>query len=189
MQPYAQTILSRSLTILQTTLTQELTQQDVNLDFAVCSLDTIGALSEGFTNNFPALLQSLGPESCTALRECVFRCCQSSNDDVKQSGFSLSGELSQTSFELLAPVSAQLLELAFNNLNVDDVENDSKMGICNNACWTAGLLALQMGPELILPYAASLAATFSFLMAQCDGAYEPICMCANVCACGERLCV
>ena len=155
--------------MIQSTLTEYTTQgpeADVSLDFVVCGLDMISSLSEGFETNFSLLLQSIGPDGCTAVRDLLFQCLVSVDEEVKQSGLALSGELTKTTYDLLISppaVSHKLMQLCFDNLNFD------QSGVCNNAAWTIGELVLRMGSEQVSPYASSIVASIAILMEQCAG--------------------
>jgi hypothetical protein len=83
-------------------------------DFIICSLDVISALCEGMNTFFPALVN----ESVERLFELMFVSMSDTMPEVRQSGFSLSGEICKSSFVLInQPRAAKMMELILQNLN------------------------------------------------------------------------
>ncbi|KAJ1439687.1 armadillo-type protein [Ochromonadaceae sp. CCMP2298] len=109
-------------------------------DFAICSLDVVSALSEGLGGAFVGLVNDT--QTGGVLLQLMFACIRDDLPELRQSGFSLSGEVCKQSFPLLAaqPESVpQLLSLCISALDTDYPL------VCNNAAWTIGELALQVG--------------------------------------------
>jgi transportin-1 len=111
-------------------------------DFAICALDVISSLAEGLGPSFAGLIQ--GNEN--NVLEQMFGCMKDSMDAVRQSAFSLAGDLSKSCTELLLPVKAQLFTLAVGNLDPDVPM------VCNNASWTIGELAIRMDGHDMAPF-------------------------------------
>mmetsp|Transcript_19376 Transcript_19376/g.20998 ORF Transcript_19376/g.20998 Transcript_19376/m.20998 type:complete len:1025 (+) Transcript_19376:149-3223(+) len=146
----------------------------VNKDFAVCAMDVISAISEGIHMHFIHLITPTASDvasslySIDLLLEVMFLGLRDSDlPELRQSSFSLAGELCKHSFPVLAnapgipqatpsphlhqPVNQQvsavqeLLTLATNNL-------DSNYPlVCNNAAWTIGELSIHLPPQHLLP--------------------------------------
>lgn len=115
-------------------------------DFAICALDVISALCEGLGGMFGTLVQNA--QSREALYELMFVALADPLPELRQSGFSLSGELCKHAFSQLVDQAAasQILQRAIAGLHTDHPL------VCNNAAWTIGELALQAGGEFLLPY-------------------------------------
>lgn len=115
-------------------------------DFAICSLDVISALCEGLGGMFGTLV--LNAHSREALFELMYAALADPLPELRQSGFSLSGELCKHAFsQLVDQASAtRVLQHAIVSLDTDYPL------VCNNAAWTIGELALQAGGEFLQPY-------------------------------------
>lgn len=114
-------------------------------DFAICALDVISALCEGLGELFASLVRDTSSQE--TLFQLMFAAMQDSLPELRQSSFSLAGELSKHCVGLVGPaVAAQLLQQSIPCLNTDYPL------VCNNAAWTVGELALQVGGEFMQQY-------------------------------------
>jgi len=115
-------------------------------DFAVCALDVISGLSEGLGEMFVTLVTS-----SKELHELLLRCMVASMNDehaeLRQSGFSLSGDICKNSFGLVnQEVAVAIMDCALKNL-----EPEFPL-VCNNAVWTVGELAVQVKGDFMSDY-------------------------------------
>ena len=111
--PFAHSTLTRCLRIISDTMAAN-AAADVGQydgpeppakDFAVCALDVLSSLAEGFGS--PAFRSLIGGNESNLL-EILFLCMKDSMDAVRQSAFSLAGDLSKACVELLLPVKTQV---------------------------------------------------------------------------------
>lgn len=155
-QIYIQQIYMRSLRILDTTLKansknrENLENEDPpSKDFAICSLDVISAICEGLGHLFGTLVGDTN--TINGLLELMFNAIHDDLPELRQGGFSLSGELCKQSISLISPeIATQIIELAIVSLNPENPL------VCNNAAWTVGELSLQVNNEFIKPYLTRL---------------------------------
>jgi transportin-1 len=119
-------------------------------DFAICALDVISALCEGLDDLFATLVRD-GNNTRDALFQLMFTALQDSLPELRQSGFSLAGEISKHSIALVTPeLAAQLVQYCVQCL---DTEHPL---VCNNAAWAVGELALRVGGDFLQPHIAHL---------------------------------
>ncbi|MEW5299688.1 MAG: hypothetical protein WDW36_002678 [Sanguina aurantia] len=123
---------------------------EYNREFIVSSLDMISALAEGLGSSVEVLV------SGSVLVEALVACCSDEEADVRQSAFALVGDLARVSSTHLRAATPQLILAALANLELASVVQ-SNMKACNNACWALGELAIKLPPELLQPYAESVA--------------------------------
>jgi transportin-1 len=167
-QSYVQHIYQRSLRMLQMVMKPVAGGEDEDFeapvkDFAICALDVISALSEGLGDLFPTLVAG----SRDVLLEGMLLTMNDELAELRQSGFSLSGEVCKNSFSLLtAEVAGHVLELAVRNLDVDFPL------VCNNAAWTVGELALQAKGDFMRPYVPRVMQALIVALQQPDGVLE-----------------
>lgn len=114
-------------------------------DFAVCAMDVLSALSEGLEQHFLELARP----SREVLLQVTFLALHDSMPELRQSAFSLTGELCKFCFSALftPELAKNLLELCVHNL-------DAQLApfVCNNAAWTIGELALLVGGDFMRPF-------------------------------------
>lgn len=113
---YAYRTLARCLQIISSTMSAN-AAADVGQcsesvappkDFAICALDVISSLAEGFGS--PAFGKLIESNESNIL-ELLFSCMKDSMDSVRQSAFSLAGDLSKSCTEILLPVKNQVSQL------------------------------------------------------------------------------
>jgi transportin-1 len=133
-----------------------------NKDFAICGLDVISAQCEGLGELFATLVNDAGSKE--GLFQLIFAALQDPLPELRQSGFSLAGEICKHAIALVSPaVAAQLLQACVLSLDTDYPL------VCNNAAWAAGELALQVGGEFLQPYIAQLMhALITGMFASCN---------------------
>lgn len=75
-------------------------------DFAICALDVIGSLAEGMGSHFSKIIE--GNEN--NLLEVLFSCMKDTMDAIRQSAFSLAGDITVSYTALLLPVKNQVID-------------------------------------------------------------------------------
>ncbi|EHA57216.1 hypothetical protein MCOR27_003949 [Pyricularia oryzae] len=149
--PYAQPIFRRCLEIIHQNLEQShhaknngaIDQPD--RDFLVTSLDMLSAIVQCLE---PAKSSELVGQSNQQLFELLGLCMDDLADEVKQSAYALLGDCARYVFGQLQPNLATLLPILLKQLDLDnllDEEMDDDFGVVNNACWSAGEIAIQHG--------------------------------------------
>jgi len=154
-QQHIQVIYSRCLRLLSHSLQNggdenghyKVDESDgLEKDFAICALDVLSSLCEGLQGLFAELVSQTGTHDI--LFALMFSAMRDSVSEVRQSAFSLSGELVKHSFAALMtlPRAERLVELILPNLDTDHPL------VSNNAAWTLGELAMQTGGAFLEQY-------------------------------------
>ena len=96
--------------------------------------------------------------ACAGDREAV---TDAESPGVRRSAFALVGDVAKApgAAAHLAPMLAHIVDAAAANLEPAMVQAWN-MGACNNACWSAGEMAMAFPPETLAPHAPRLAAAF-----------------------------
>lgn len=115
-------------------------------DFVVCALDVVSALVEGLHDLFGSVVADT--QSHAALFGILFTVCSDAYPELRQSAFSLAGEVCKHCFVCLVDVTiaTTLVQQAVRNLNGDFPL------VCNNAAWCIGELALHSGGDFMAPF-------------------------------------
>lgn len=168
---YIPMVYQRCLRLLQKSLhpslraNQDDNEEDDNgmlhIDYAICALDVISALSEGLGSSFYSLIAS----THTHLIQYMFWAMNYAHfPELKQSAFSLSGEIckvtgadDQKSQLFNADLIHQLLTICIMNMDVHYPL------VCNNAAWTVGELVMRFDqdPKYLRPHTAKLIAVLT----------------------------
>lgn len=136
--PYAQNIYIRCLTIINKTLNLDVDEDDdIPKDITICCLDVISGMCEGMDDNFMSLVNATNSSNALLLN--LFKSLDDEVADVRQSGFSLAGELSKISanHENVFDITMMHALTAKCLLNLDTDYQE----VCNNAVWTLGQIA------------------------------------------------
>lgn len=120
------------------------------IDFAVVCIDLIGGLVQGLgaslpTSNIPILL------------DIDLECCRNGDQDVRQSGFALLGDLAQRCTSIL-PNQASLLSF-LEPISENLVYNEEKgvnFSIANNSAWALGELSPLLTHHSLSPLVTTL---------------------------------
>lgn len=161
--PFSQPIFRRCVTIIHQSLEQSLTANNspgngVDLpdkDFLVTSLDLLSAITQALEDGKAAELVA---EAQPAFFELLGLCMEDPADEVRQSAYALLGDCAKFVFSQMRPCVPQLLPILVKQLDFADVldeEMESGFSVINNACWSAGEIALQHGKEMA-PYTDEL---------------------------------
>jgi len=159
--PYAQPIFRRCVNIIHQNLEQSLaaasntTYDQPDKDFLVTSLDLQSAIIQALDDSKAGQLVS---ESQPAFFELLSFCMEDPADEVRQSAYALLGDCARYIFPQLQPCLPQILPVLLKQLdleNILDEEIDTGFNVVNNACWSAGEIAMQHGKGMG-PYAGEL---------------------------------
>ncbi|EQL02830.1 Armadillo-like helical [Ophiocordyceps sinensis CO18] len=160
--PYAQPIFVRCVNIIHMNLEQSLAAAgNVSLDqpdkdFLITSLDLLSAVVQALEDERSAELIKTSPHP---FFELLGFCMEDPTDEVRQSAYALVGDCAKYVFPQLQPHVPTMVPILLKQLDMDNVldeEMDSGFGVVNNACWSAGEIAMQHGkgmarwaPELL----------------------------------------
>lgn len=149
--PYAGPIFQRCVNIIHNNLEQSLASvtnaaiDAPDKDFLITSLDLLSAIVQALNPEQATQLVSNSPQP---LFELLSFCMEDPTDEVRQSAYALLGDCAKFLFPLLEPHLQKLMPFLVKQLDMDDIldENvDSGFGVVNNACWSAGEIALRYG--------------------------------------------
>jgi len=140
---FSQSIYNRCLTIIINTFDNNNGDDDDEIpkDIAICCFDVLSGLCEGMGQTFITLVTSTNSNSLLLAQ--IFRSINDSIPEVRQSGFSLAGEVCSKCPHLLDfSTMIRLIQDCSICLDVDYPE------VCNNASWSLGQIAAS---ELPMP--------------------------------------
>lgn len=159
--PFAGDVYNRALQILSESLIAEQNcQNDDTLDspekeFAITALDLIDGLVLGLGTQVTELINSISPP----LDELIMAALEDSSMDVRQSTFSLVGDLATTgNTGVLQQYLEQILETALVHMDMQ-----YGPGVFNNAVWATGEISLQVGTA-IKPFIPRLFTTLAQIL-------------------------
>ncbi|KAI2609271.1 ARM repeat-containing protein [Hypoxylon sp. NC1633] len=147
--PYAKPIFVRCVNIIHQNLEASLAlTNDPSLDtpdkdFLVTSLDLLSAIIQALD---PAKSAELVQGSQPAFFELLTFCMEDPTDEVRQSAYALLGDCTKYVFEQLQPSLPGIFPVLLKQLDLDsilDEDIDSAYGVVNNACWSAGEIAIR----------------------------------------------
>lgn len=152
--PYAEPIFARCVNIIHHTLEQSIAAvtntgyDQPEKDFLVTSIDLLGAIIQALDNTKAVALVN----SHAQFFELLSCCMEDPTDEVQQSAYALLGDCSKYVFDQLKPsLPGSILPILLRRLdleNILDEEIDSSFSVVNNACWSAGEIAVQYKKEL-----------------------------------------
>jgi hypothetical protein len=148
-EPFAQPIFSRCVTIIHRNL-EEAMQASSNpglevpeKDFLVTSLDLLSAIVQ-------ALDEQRSTELVASSQPSIFQllayCMKEENNDVRQSAYALLGDFAVFLFAQLRPWVPSMLDIVIAQLDMTQVQYDGEetnYAVINNACWSAGEIAMR----------------------------------------------
>ncbi|XP_044716345.1 importin subunit beta-2 [Hirsutella rhossiliensis] len=160
--PYAPPIFMRCVNIIHMNLEQSLaaagnvTLDQPDKDFLITSLDLLSAVVQALEDEKSAELVKNSPHP---FFELLGFCMEDPTDEVRQSAYALLGDCAKYVFPQLQQHLPTMVPILLKQLDMDNVldeEMDSGFGVVNNACWSAGEVAMQHGkgmtqwaPELL----------------------------------------
>lgn len=149
--PYSPTIFTRCVNIIHVNLEQTLgastnTPNDIpDKDFLITSLDLLSAIIQALDEPKCAELVKSSQQS---FFELLSFCLQDPDDGVRQSAYALLGDCAKYVFPQLEQFLPTMVPILLKQIDMDsilDEDIDSGFGVVNNACWSAGELALKLG--------------------------------------------
>ncbi|KAK3327965.1 armadillo-type protein [Cercophora scortea] len=159
--PYAEPIFARCINIIHQNLEQSVAARNnpnfdqPDKDFLVTSLDVLSAIIQALDDEKAAQLVS---SSQPAFFELLSFCMEDPADEVQQSAYALLGDCSKYVFKQLEPFLPSILPILVKRLDLDNIldeEIDSGFSVVNNACWSAGEIAVQYKKGMA-PFASEL---------------------------------
>ncbi|KAK8017561.1 hypothetical protein PG993_013887 [Apiospora rasikravindrae] len=124
-------------------------------DFLVTSLDLLSAIIQALDKQKSAQLVK---ESQLPFFELLTFCLEDPQDEVRQSAYALLGDCAKYVFGELQSSLGNIFPILLKQLDLDsilDEEIDSGFSVVNNACWSAGEIAIQHR-EGMAPYVPEL---------------------------------
>ncbi|KAI8627691.1 armadillo-type protein [Xylariaceae sp. FL1651] len=152
--PYAQPIFGRCVNIIHQNLESSLAlannpSLDVpDKDFLVTSLDLLSAIIQALDMSKSAKLVE---ESQPAFFELMILCMEDPTDEVRQSAYALLGDCAKYVYGQLKSSLPSVFPVLLKQLDLDsilDEDIDSGFSVVNNACWSAGEIAIQHKSEM-----------------------------------------
>lgn len=168
-RPYAEPIFQRSINIIHANLEQNMAAasnpsiDQPDKDFLITSLDLLSAIIQALDGNGAAELVS---STNGSLFELLGLCLEDPSDEVRQSAYALLGDCARYVFPQLQPYLSSVIPMILKQLdfeNVLDEDIDNSFAVINNACWSAGEIAMQHGKGMA-PYVPELLQRFVDLM-------------------------
>jgi HEAT repeat protein len=162
--PYAEPIFARCVNIIHQNLEQSLaannnpTIDHPDRDFLVTSLDLLSSVVQALDDKKAATLIEKTP----TFFELLSFCMEDPADEVRQSAYALLGDCSKYVFEQMKPFLPSIFPILLKQLDLDNIldeEIDSGFSVVNNACWSAGEIALQFKTGMA-PYIPELLQRF-----------------------------
>ncbi|PNY29515.1 Importin subunit beta-2, partial [Tolypocladium capitatum] len=149
--PYAPPIFMRCVNIIHMNLEQSLSAvgnvclEQPDKDFLITSLDLLSAVIQALEGEKSVELIKNSPQP---FFELLSFCMEDPTDEVRQSAYALVGDSAKYLFPQLQPHVPTMIPILLKQLDMDSVldeEMDSGFGVVNNACWSAGEVAMQHG--------------------------------------------
>lgn len=158
--PYAEPIFTRCINIIHENLEQNMIAvhnadaDPINKDFLVTSLDLLSAVIQALQDDKSEALV----KTQSTFFEMLSFCMQDPLDEVRQSAYALVGDCARYVFEQLRPAIPSVMPILLKQLDLDDIlddDIDASFNVVNNACWSAGEIAVQYG-KAMEPYVQEL---------------------------------
>lgn len=158
---YAAPIFSRCIRIIRTNLEEYMVAVNNSImdvpdkDFLVTSLDLLSAIIQALDNKkSEELVSSTQPRFFDLLTFCM----EDPANDVRQSSYALLGDCAKYVFPQLQPFLPSIMPVLIKQLDLQAVMQDQidhGFSVVNNACWSAGEIAIQQGKGMA-PYVEDL---------------------------------
>jgi len=159
--PYAEPVFGRCVNIIHQSLEQSLAAasnpgiEAPDKDFLVTSLDLLSAIIQALDDKTAGQLV-VGAQP--AFFELLSFCMENPGEEVRQSAYALTGDCARYVFPRLEPCLPTLFPILLKQLDLDNIldeEIDAGFNVVNNACWSAGEIAMQHGKGMA-PFVAEL---------------------------------
>lgn len=167
--PYAPPIFGRCVNLIHVNLEQSVAAvsnpslDQPDKDFLITSLDLLSAIIQALDN---AKSAELVKGSQQPFFELLGFCMEDPADEVRQSAYALLGDCARYVFPQLQPYLPRLMPVLLKQVDMDsilDEEVDGGFGVINNACWSAGEIAMQHGKDMA-PWVPELLQRFVEIM-------------------------
>ena len=151
--PYAEPVFDRCVNIIHQNLEQSLAAtnnpnlDEPDKDFLVTSLDLLSSVIQALAGNKAAALI----EKSSTFFELLSFCMEDPADEVRQSAYAVLGDCAKYVFPQLKPFLPSVMPILLKQLDFDNIldeEIDSGFSVVNNACWSAGEIAVQYGKDM-----------------------------------------
>jgi transportin-1 len=149
--PFAPPIFSRCIKIIHQNLEDYVVAvhnpslEMPDTDFLVTSLDLLSAIIQGpDTQKSEELVSGSQP----AFFELLSFCMENPTTDVRQSSYALLGDCARYVFPQLQPFLPKIMPILIKQLDLSSVMDEhieNGFSVVNNACWSAGEIAIQHG--------------------------------------------
>ncbi|KAM7208831.1 importin subunit beta-2 [Naviculisporaceae sp. PSN 640] len=159
--PFAEPIFARCINIIHQNLEQAvMATNNPNLDqpdkdFLVTSLDLLSAIIQALSDENAAKLVE---NSHQTFFELLSFCMEDPTDEVQQSAYAVLGDCAKFVFGQLKPFLPSIMPILLRRLDLDNIldeEIEGSFSVVNNACWSAGEIAMQYKTEMA-PYVPEL---------------------------------
>lgn len=159
--PYAHPIFRRCVTIIHQNLEQTMAAKTNNnfdqpdKDFLVTSLDLLSAIIQCLEDD---KAQQLVKDAQPAFFELLNLCMGDPADEVRQSAYALLGDCAKYVYPQLQAHLPSIFPILLRQLDFDNIvdeEIDGYFSVINNACWSAGEIAIQHGKGMA-PFVSDL---------------------------------
>ncbi|THV55645.1 hypothetical protein BGAL_0005g00240 [Botrytis galanthina] len=163
--PFAAPVFTRCVTIIHQNLEEFMAAANnpgldtPDKDFMVTSLDLLSAIIQAVDDKQSAALVS---GSQPQLFQLLVYCMEDPENDVRQSSYALLGDCAKYVFPQLREFLPTLLPVLISQLDLDsivDEQIESTFSVLNNACWSAGEVAIQYQKDMA-PYVPKLSEKF-----------------------------
>lgn len=152
--PFAEPIFARCVNLIHQNLEQSIAATNnpdfdqPDKDFLVTSLDLLSSIIQALDD---AKALKLVECSQPAFFELLSFCMEDPADEVQQSAYALLGDCSKFVFQQLKPFLPSIIPILLKRLDLEtilDEEIDGSFSVVNNACWSAGEIAMQYKQDL-----------------------------------------
>lgn len=147
--PFCEPVYKRALILIEKVLNMHHEKEkdpqnddlpEPNSELIVCSLDLISGLIEALGSQMEPLIRD---SNCLSL---LYQCSQYSYPEVRQSSFSLLGDMARNCFPSLHQVWGNFVPVVVTNIN------SAHLPVCNNATWAIGEICVNVDGSELTPY-------------------------------------
>ncbi|BES96472.1 IBN_N [Nesidiocoris tenuis] len=145
--PFSGPVFKRCLSLVEKTLDQQIVVTDESefyeepdKDLAICALDLIGSVVGAVNEQIESLLAE------SNLMNLLYKCMLDTTPEVRQSSFTLLGDIARACFPAIRPLVNQLIPILCQNFHPHHVS------VCNNAIWSLGEISTKLTASELQPY-------------------------------------
>lgn len=146
--PFAKPFFERCIKIIQENLeagneaASNPYQDQPDKDFLVTSLDLLSSIIQALDEQGSSELVATSQPN---FFEMLAYCMRDSNNDVRQSAYALLGDCAIYVFARLQPYLSSIIEILIQQLDLEQAKEDpdTVFRVINNACWSAGEIAMR----------------------------------------------